>query len=75
MTEVKMDLTDQDIENVNHLEDKWQESNKADVVSDALSLAVGLTKLINKGDAVIVKHKNGSVGQLDIPGINNELEA
>lgn len=70
MQKVAMTLTDKDIENTEHLMNALHKSSKAETVRTALSLAAALSKIIKESDEVIVRHRDGSMRQLIIPGIS-----
>ena len=67
---VEMTVTDQDIAHAEHLKKVLPVESKAKAVRNALNITVGLTNIIKPGDKVTVQHQDGTIGIIDIPGVN-----
>ena len=64
-----MGLTEWDIQNTETLQKRLHARNKAATVSNALALAEGLTRMVEEGDELVVRKKDGSMEKLLIAGM------
>ncbi len=70
LTKVTMNLTEKDVQNTEHLREKFHARSNAEAVSAALSISSSLADILNKGDEVFIKTKNGDTEKLIITGLN-----
>ncbi len=69
LTKVTMNLTPNDIKNAEAVYERTNARNKAHAVGTALAIAAALTD--DKNAEILIKHKNGTMQQLIIPGFTH----
>ena len=69
---VSMTLTEQDVQNAEWLTEVLHLPNKAETVGTALEIVTALSKVVGKGDELILKHRNGFIQALTLAGINDD---
>ncbi len=67
---VKMELPDKDMENAKQLTERFNMVNKAATVSTVLNLMREFVDVIDSDGQLLIRHKNGSVEQLILPGVD-----
>lgn len=69
LTKVTMNVTQHDIENTEALQHRLHSRSKASAVSSALVIADEITRIVERGEELLVRKKDGSMNRLIIPGV------
>ena len=69
MKKVTMNFTDRDMRNTDILTARLNLRNKASTVSNALAITESITRKIEGGAELLIRHKNGSVESVVIAGL------
>lgn len=59
-----LDLTENDLENINEIGFFWQKRSASDVIAHSLSIAKHLAKQKEAGGRIFIKNKNGSENEI-----------
>ena len=66
---VTMQLAERDFQNAEELLKRFNAQNKAEVVSNALSITEGLTREVQNGNEIIIRRRDGALCPVTIKGI------